>query len=98
MSRKGDCYDNAAMESFCHSVNVEQVNDCRYPTREEAKADVFGYIEAYYNSVRWHSALNSLSPRAFENRYNLSTLMSVTLYPPQRHCQARVTTHIMRIS
>jgi putative transposase len=68
MSRKGDCYDNAATESFFHSLKVEQVNDCRYPTREETKADVFGYIEAYYNPVRRHSALNSLSPRAFENR------------------------------
>jgi putative transposase len=68
MSRKGDCYDNAAMESFFHSLKVEQVNDCRYQTREEAKADVFEYIEAYYNPIRRHSTLNYLSPRDFENR------------------------------
>ena len=68
MSRKGDCYDNAAMESFFHSLKVEQVNDCRYRTREEAKADVFEYIETYYNAVRRHSTLNDLSPRDFEER------------------------------
>jgi putative transposase len=68
MSRKGDCYDNAAMESFFHSLKVEQINDRRYRTREEAKADVFEYIETYYNAVRRHSTLNYLSPRDFENR------------------------------
>lgn len=68
MSRKGDCYDNAAMESFFHSLKVEQVNDCRYRTREEAKADLFEYIETYYNPIRRHSTLNYLSPRDFENR------------------------------
>jgi transposase InsO family protein len=47
MSKKGDCYDNAAMKSFFHSLKVEQVNGCRYQTREEAKADVFEYIETY---------------------------------------------------
>lgn len=68
MSRKGDCFDNAAMESFFHSLKVEQVNDCRYRTREEAKADLFEYIETYYNPTRRHSTLNYLSPRNFENR------------------------------
>ena len=56
------------MESFFHSLKVGQVNDCRYQTREEAKADVFEYIETYYNPVRLHSTLNYLSPRDFENR------------------------------
>ncbi len=68
MSKKGDCHDNAAMESFFHSLKVEQVNDCHYQTREEAKADIFEYIEAYHNPVRPHSTLNYLSPRDFENR------------------------------
>lgn len=68
MNRKGDCYDNAAMESFFHSLKVEQVNETRYRTREEAKADVFEYIETYYNPIRRHSTLNYLSPRDFENR------------------------------
>lgn len=68
MSRKGDCYDNAAMESFFHSLKVEQVNDCRYRTREEARADIFEYIETYYNPIRRHSTLKYLSPRDFETR------------------------------
>lgn len=68
MSRKGDGYDNAAMESFFHWLKVEQVNETRYRTREDAKADVFEYIETYYNAVRRHSTLNDLSPRDFEER------------------------------
>ena len=68
MSRKGDCYDHAAMERFFHTLKVEQVNDANYRTREEAKADVFEYIETYYNPIRRHSTLNYLSPRDFENR------------------------------
>jgi len=68
MSRKGNCYDNAAMESFFHSLKVEQVHDRRYRTREEARADIFEYIETYYNPIRRHSTLDYLSPRDFENR------------------------------
>jgi transposase InsO family protein len=68
MSRKGDCYDNAAMESFFHSLKVEQTEGKRYATREEAKADVFEYIESYYNRKRRHSTLNYLSPWDFEAR------------------------------
>jgi transposase InsO family protein len=68
MSKKGDCYDNAAMEGLFHSLKVEQVNGCRHQTREEAKADIFEYIEAYYNPIRRHSTLDYLSPRDFENR------------------------------
>lgn len=68
MSRKGDCYDNAAMESFFHSLKVEHTEGKRYATREEAKADVFEYIESYYNRQRRHSTLNYLSPCDFEAR------------------------------
>jgi putative transposase len=56
------------MESFFHSLKVEQVHDVRYRTREDAKTEVFEYIETYYNPVRRHSTLNYLSPRDFENR------------------------------
>lgn len=68
MSRKGDCYDNAAMESFFHALKIEQPEGMRYATREEAKADVFEYIESYYNRKRRHSTLNYLSPCDFETR------------------------------
>jgi putative transposase len=68
MSRKGDCYDNTAMESFFHSLKVEQIQGTRYATREDAKADLFEYIETYYNRQRRHSTLNYLSPCDFEAR------------------------------
>jgi transposase InsO family protein len=68
MSKKGDCYDNAAMESFFHTLKVEQVHGVRYPTREAARADVFEYIETYYNRKRRHSTLNYQSPWEFEHR------------------------------
>ena len=68
MSKKGDCYDNAAMESFFHTLKVEQVHGVRYQTREEARADVFEYIETYYNRKRRHSTLNYQSPWDFEHR------------------------------
>jgi len=57
------------MERFFHSLKVEQVNDCRYRIRKEAKADVFECIETYYNAVRRHSTLSNnppAQPGAFE--------------------------------
>lgn len=66
MSKKGDCYDNAAMESWNHSFKVEAVHGERFKTRSEAKYQVFEYIEVYYNRKRLHSKLGYLSPDAFE--------------------------------
>ncbi|QFY41411.1 transposase [Candidatus Methylospira mobilis] len=66
MSKKGDCYDNAAMESCNHSFKVEAIHAERFPTRNDAKQHVFDYIEAYYNRKRLHSKLGYLSPEAFE--------------------------------
>jgi putative transposase len=66
MSKKGDCYDNAAMESWNHSFKVEAVHGERFKTRAEAKFQVFDYIEVYYNRKRLHSKLGYLSPEAFE--------------------------------
>jgi len=66
MSKKGDCYDNAAMESWNHSFKVEAVHGERFSTRSEAKSQVFEYIEVYYNRKRLHSKLGFLSPVAFE--------------------------------
>ncbi len=57
MSKKGDCYDNAAMESWNHSLKVEAIHGERFVTREIAKAQVFEYIEVYYNRRRLHSRL-----------------------------------------
>jgi len=69
MSKKGDCYDNAAMESWNHSLKVEAIHGERFATREQAKAHVFEYIEVYYNRQRLHSTLGYLSPVEFELRH-----------------------------
>ena len=68
MSKKGDCYDNAAMESWNHSLKVEAIHGERFITRDTVKAHVFDYIEVYYNRKRLHSRLGYLSPEVFEAR------------------------------
>lgn len=67
MSKKGDPYDNAVAENFFSCLKCELVHLKHYHTRDEAQADVFAYIEAYYNTVRPQSALNWLSPVAYEH-------------------------------
>jgi transposase InsO family protein len=62
MSRKGDCWDNAPMESFFATLKGELVEHADYPTRDAARADVFHYIEGFYNRRRLHSALGYLTP------------------------------------
>ena len=69
MSKKGDCYDNAAMESCNHSLKVEAIHGERFPTRQDARNQVFEYIEIYYNRKRLHSRLGYLSPEAFERQH-----------------------------
>lgn len=69
MSKKGDCYDNAAMESWNHSLKVEAVHGERFRTREQAKTQVFDYIEVYYNKARLHSRLGYQTPEAFESQH-----------------------------
>lgn len=66
MSRKGNCWDNAVMESFFHTLKTELTHHRRYRTRAEARAEVFDYIETFYNRRRRHSSLNYLSPAEFE--------------------------------
>jgi putative transposase len=67
MSRRGDVWDNSAMESFFSSLKMERVHRRQYGTRAEARADVFDYIERFYNPKRRHSKLGYLSPVDFEN-------------------------------
>lgn len=69
MSGKGNCYDNAAMESFFHSFKTEHVFFCEYMTREEATLSIFEYIEIFYNRERTHSTLKYLSPVEFEETF-----------------------------
>ena len=69
MSRKGNCYDNAAMESFFHSLKVEQVHHDDYRTRQEARSVIFDYIEVFYNRQRRHSYLGYQSPVNYEEKH-----------------------------
>ena len=66
MSRKGDCYDNAPMESFFHTLKTELVHHTQYATRAEATRDIFAYIEGFYNRTRRHSAIGYISPAEME--------------------------------
>ena len=66
MSRRGNCYDNAVAESFFSSLKKERIKRKIYSTREEAKSEIFEYIEVFYNRKRRHSHLNQLSPVKFE--------------------------------
>jgi putative transposase len=66
MSRSGNVWDNAAMESFFSSLKTERIARRIYRTRDEARADVFDYIERFYNTKRRHSTIGYLSPMEFE--------------------------------
>lgn len=66
MSAKGDCFDNAVMESFFHTLKVELVHHKRYETRREACADIFEYIEVFYNRQRRHSFVDYATPAGYE--------------------------------
>lgn len=66
MSRQGNVWDNSAMESFFSSLKVERVYRRQYHTRNEAKSDVFDYIERFYNPVRRHSTIGYVSPMEYE--------------------------------
>ena len=72
MSRPGNVWDNAAMESFFSSLKTERTARKLYRTRDEAKADVFDYIERFYNSKRRHSTIGYLSPMEFERQAGLA--------------------------
>jgi len=75
MSRSGNVWDNAAMESFFSSLKTERIERKTYPTRNEARADVFDYIERFYNVTRRHSTVGYVSP--------------VQITPRNEHLQSR---------
>jgi len=68
MSRKGNCYDNAVVESFFKSLKAEVVKHRRFKTKEEARSAIFDYIEVFYNRTRIHSTLGYRSPVDFERQ------------------------------
>ncbi len=68
MSRKGDCWDNAVVESFFATLKVELIHDSVFATRDQARREIFDYIEVFYNRQRRHSYLGYLSPVNYERR------------------------------
>src|SRR4051812_38785596 len=66
MSRKGNCWDNAPMESFFHTLKSELVMHCDYKTRDQARVSLFEYMEIFYNRQRRHSTIKYVAPLAFE--------------------------------
>jgi putative transposase len=68
MSRKGNCWDNAPMESFFHTLKTELVMHCDYQTRTQARASLFDYMEVFYNRQRRHSSILYKAPLAFEHQ------------------------------
>ena len=77
MSGTGNCYDNATMESFYHTLKTEHVYFEFYKTRHEAKQSIFEYVEVFYNRKRRHSALSYFSPMAFEARWEQQAKLSL---------------------
>jgi len=69
MSRKGNCYDNACAETFFSTIKCEMLYNNKYATREQARREIFWYIETFYNRRRRHQALNYLTPCAYKLRY-----------------------------
>ena len=72
MSRKGDCFDNAVVESFFASLKREECDGAAYPTRDIARQHIFAYLEQFYNRKRRHSYLGYVSPAEFEAQYPAS--------------------------
>jgi len=99
MSRKGDCWDNAPMQSFWGTVKNELVHHCKFKNRQEAIQEITEYIEVFYNRQRKQTRLSYLSPAAFTQRYNAVLLAAQpvgSLIDSRGHCftqeQARKST------
>jgi putative transposase len=83
MSRSGNVWDNAAMESFFSSLKTERTARKLYRTRNEAKADVFDYVERFYNPKRRHSTIGYLSPMEFERKCQRNRVQTKPGLPPK---------------
>lgn len=73
MSRRGNCYDNAVAENFFASLKTERIRQKVYETRQDARQDVFDYIELFYNPKRRHAKNGMLSPAEFEKAAIIKT-------------------------
>jgi transposase InsO family protein len=81
MSRKADCYDNAPMESFFHTLKTELVHHRQYATRAEAKRDIFAYIEGSYNRTRRHPAIGLHQP----DRDGAKSSLTLSIFSEEDH-------------
>jgi putative transposase len=70
MSRRGNCWDNAVVESFFRSLKKERIRKKVYRIRDEARSDIFDYIEVFYNRTRGHSHIGDVIPDVFEAASN----------------------------
>jgi len=77
MSRKGNCWDNAVMESFFGRFKVELIYAENYKSVEAAQSGIFEYIEIFYNRQRRHSAIDYMSPNEYEMKYNQLNLSTI---------------------
>ena len=97
MSRKGDCWDNAVVESFFGSLKQERVQWRNYQTRHEAQQDILEYISMFYNSNRLHSYLGYMSPNDFEKQLISDgfgdeikkAIVSLDVYTNEKHREAK---------
>lgn len=76
MSRKANCYDNAAMESFWSTLKLELIYRLELKTQQQARREIFSFIEAFYNPKRLHSSLGFMSPAEYENKLELNPKQS----------------------
>ena len=76
MGSRGDCFDNAMAESFFATLECELLARQSFPTRNAARLALFDYIEGFYNTHRRHSALDYMSPLAYERRWTLEGLVA----------------------
>jgi len=82
MSRPGNCWDNAVVESFFATLKTELIHQRQYATRQEARADIFEYVEGFYNRSRRHSRLGYRSPMDFEHQYPYHQSGASTVWTP----------------
>ena len=82
MSRAGNCWDNAVVESFFATLKTELIHQRQYATRQEARADIFEYVEGFYNRSRRHSRLGYRSPMDFEHQYPYHQSGASTVWTP----------------
>ena len=85
MSGTGNCYDNAPMESFWHSLKVEETHGQDFAARAQGQHCVFAYIEGWYNTTRMHSSLGYQSPTHFERAYRVQSIKAANDTPINKH-------------